>query len=217
MQIAESANGWKCLDLFIGSPKDKCESIITQLYRFHAQNGTLLYVGISLSAISRYSHHKLSADWWLEISSIQVTNYPSRELAEEAEQRAIISERPLYNKIHSTFGSSSDRKAARTAAHAIGRGLRWPAETQALEYQIVDLVRLRSAEKWMLIDEITEYGALNCDAPDEWLKHSHQLGLDVDSWERVEQLEPADLIQLYYDLEDAAEEWCAANPEMDWR
>jgi hypothetical protein len=216
MQIAEAANTWKCLS-FVGKiPYDNCESVITQLYRFYSQNGTLLYVGISLSAIGRYSHHRKSASWWLEISRIEVINYPSRKLAEDAEIMAITLERPLYNKEHSPYKSKSDRAKAREQAHLIGRGLRWPAENQQLEYEIVALVSARSLEKQMLIDEITEYGVLG-DPPEEWVEHSRSLGFKVDSWEQLDSQEPEELLELFYALEDAADEWLKGNEDADWR
>lgn len=217
MQTSELSNSWGCLGFCIGEQSPKCESVITQLYRFFSQNGTLLYVGISLSALSRYRNHKTSANWWLEISSIQVVNYPSKELAVAAEKEAIISERPLYNQVYTTFKNEAEREKAIRAAAQIGRGMRWPAPTQQIEYEIAEIVQLRSLEKQMLIDDITEYGVLGDETPDEWIKHTYQFFPEVNSWEKLERLEVYDLLSLQGRVEEEAETWCRANPLLDWR
>ena len=217
MQTSEVSNSWGCLGFCTGDQSPQCESVITQLYRFFSQNGTLLYVGISLSALTRYRNHKTSANWWLEISSIQVVNYPSRELAEAAEKRTIISERPLYNRVHTTFKNEAEREEAIRAAAQIGRGMRWPAPTQKMEYEIVEIVARRGLEKQMLIDEIFEYGALGDEVPDEWIKHISQIFPEVNSWKRLDQLEVYDLLRLQDLIAEEAETWCRANPLLDWR
>ncbi len=216
MQTDVLASSWSCLS-FVGKMQhDKCESDITQLYRFYSQNGTLLYVGISISAVSRYGHHKLNGDWWLQVSKMEIVNYPTRAMAEEAETAAIVKERPLFNKNHSTFKSEEERTMAVSAAIRIGRGLRIPAETQKLEYEIVEVLAARNLEKQMLIDEITEYGALG-DCPDGWLRYAASKGLEVDSWEVLDKSNAYDLQQLLFALEDAAEKWLEQTKEEDWR
>jgi len=70
------------------------------LYRHFDQDGTLLYIGISLSAISRLGQHKLHAPWFRNISSVTVEKFLSRTEALKAEKDAIQKENPLYNKAH---------------------------------------------------------------------------------------------------------------------
>jgi len=70
---------------------------LTQLYRHYDARKRLLYVGISLSAVSRLSQHK-DKTWFTEIARVTVENFPSREMALSAEAAAIKAERPLYNK-----------------------------------------------------------------------------------------------------------------------
>ena len=72
-----------------------------QLYRYYDSDGYLLYVGISLSAVSRLSQHKASASWYELVSDIQIDNYPSREALEAAEKEVIRHEHPMFNKQHS--------------------------------------------------------------------------------------------------------------------
>ena len=216
MQTDVLGSSWSCLSPLGKMKHDNCESDITQLYRFYSQNGTLLYVGISISAISRYGHHKSNSGWWLFASRMEILNYPTRAEAELAEKSAILSERPLFNKDHSTFKSELEQDEAVRAAARLGRGLRIPAESQPVEYQIKDIVDGRHLEKQMLIDDITEYGLLG-DCPEGWLEHSRSLGFRVDSWESLEKRNAYELQQLLFELEDAVEEWLEKTGEEDWR
>jgi hypothetical protein len=74
------------------------------LYRFFGAGGTLLYIGITNSIPTRLKQHNGDKEWWLGVSSITVEHYPSREAVLEAERRAIIAERPLYNDTHNAAG-----------------------------------------------------------------------------------------------------------------
>ena len=76
----------------------------TDLYRHFDKAGKLLYVGISLSAIARLRAHRDSSDWYDEISTVSIEKFNTREEALEAEQRAIIEERPLRNVTHNENG-----------------------------------------------------------------------------------------------------------------
>lgn len=71
----------------------------TQLYRHFDKDGTLLYVGISLSAVARLSQHKASS-WFDQIAMITVETHPTLEVALERERAAIRIEKPIYNKMH---------------------------------------------------------------------------------------------------------------------
>ncbi len=68
-----------------------------QLYRHFDAAGDLLYVGISLSAVSRLSQHKNSA-WFAEIKRVEIEHYPTRDEALDMEALAIRNENPRYNK-----------------------------------------------------------------------------------------------------------------------
>lgn len=72
----------------------------TQLYRHFDRDGVLLYVGISLNAVSRLSSHVTSSDWCGQIANVSVELHPTRQAALAAEKKAIKSERPAFNKIH---------------------------------------------------------------------------------------------------------------------
>ena len=68
-----------------------------ELYRHYTADGTLLYVGISLSAVARLCTHRRKSPWFGKIASIQITRYASRREAETAEREAIAKEKPLWN------------------------------------------------------------------------------------------------------------------------
>lgn len=75
----------------------------TDLYRHFDSNGTLLYVGISLSTLNRLGQHKDNSRWYNSISNITIEKFNTREEALLAEKNSIINERPYYNTIHNRF------------------------------------------------------------------------------------------------------------------
>ena len=74
----------------------------TDLYRHFDSNGTLLYVGISLSTLNRLGQHKDNSRWYNSISNITIEKFNTREEALLAEKNSIINERPYYNTIHNS-------------------------------------------------------------------------------------------------------------------
>lgn len=71
----------------------------TALYRAYSATDELLYVGISISVMSRLSVHKSSSDWFAGTSRVEVEWHPSRKKAMAAEMQAIKTEYPRYNKL----------------------------------------------------------------------------------------------------------------------
>lgn len=67
------------------------------LYRHYNEKGELLYVGISLSAISRLAQHSVNAKWYDEICTVKIQKFKTREQAIAAEALAIKAESPIYN------------------------------------------------------------------------------------------------------------------------
>jgi hypothetical protein len=53
----------------------------TNLYRAFNGDGTLLYVGVALIPIRRFSQHRDQAPWFDEIANITMERFPSREAA----------------------------------------------------------------------------------------------------------------------------------------
>ena len=69
----------------------------TALYRHFDANGVLLYVGVSLSAVTRLSRHAASSQWAESISRVSIEWFPTRHTALMAEWVAIHDEKPMYN------------------------------------------------------------------------------------------------------------------------
>jgi hypothetical protein len=72
-----------------------------QLYRLYDDDGGLLYVGISYSAIARFAQHRASKPWIADVARIDIeTHYVDRAEIERIERQAIADERPLHNVVH---------------------------------------------------------------------------------------------------------------------
>lgn len=69
----------------------------TKLYRHYDAAGVLLYVGISLNAISRLNQHRKSP-WTNRIARVEISTYRNRASALRAEAWIIASELPLFNQ-----------------------------------------------------------------------------------------------------------------------
>jgi predicted DNA-binding transcriptional regulator AlpA len=72
----------------------------TSLYRHFSKDKKLLYVGISLSALTRLGQHALNAKWFNSISSVSIEHFDTLEKAIKAERAAIIQEDPQHNIKH---------------------------------------------------------------------------------------------------------------------
>lgn len=70
------------------------------LYRHFDAAGQLLYVGVSINALTRLAAHRQSAHWFWRIAKVEVTNWKTREASLAAERRAIRDEGPLFNIVH---------------------------------------------------------------------------------------------------------------------
>ena len=77
----------------------------TALYRMWGNEGQLLYVGISKSALSRLGQHLTEKPWAADIVNVTIETYSTRELAAAAEVVAIKTEHPVHNVVHN--GSSA--------------------------------------------------------------------------------------------------------------
>lgn len=72
------------------------------LYRHFDEDGTLLYVGVSLNTVSRLIDHKRTAKWFSRLARVEVTRFPTREASLDAEREAIKRESPLFNTQHAS-------------------------------------------------------------------------------------------------------------------
>jgi predicted GIY-YIG superfamily endonuclease len=69
----------------------------TALYRHFDAADRLLYVGISLNAVSRLAQHR-DKPWFHEIVKMTAEHFATREEAEDAERQAIRDEEPIHNR-----------------------------------------------------------------------------------------------------------------------
>ncbi len=78
------------------SNSGRSRDVRTALYRHYDKAGQLLYVGISLSVVTRISQHR-DKRWFEDIARIDVQWHCSRHDAEHAEAVAIWRESPKWN------------------------------------------------------------------------------------------------------------------------
>lgn len=71
-----------------------------QLYRHYGEDGELLYVGRSLSAVHRLKQHARTAHWFDAIRRVEIDPYPTREAVKQAERELIKLLRPKFNLQH---------------------------------------------------------------------------------------------------------------------
>jgi predicted DNA-binding transcriptional regulator AlpA len=91
----------------------------TDLYRHYDARGRLLYVGISLSAITRLSAHRNGSHWSDQICRIEIDTFDDRNVAIAAERRAIQEESPIYNRAHKEAASKSEADFATQSPVAV--------------------------------------------------------------------------------------------------
>jgi predicted GIY-YIG superfamily endonuclease len=87
-------------DEFNCSFEDEVLDNQTSLYRYFNNKDELLYVGVSCSAINRYSQHKIRPKWAKDGAILYIEQCDSRDLALDAENKAIKTEYPKYNIQH---------------------------------------------------------------------------------------------------------------------
>lgn len=75
------------------------------LYRHFDKEGTLLYVGESLSFSKRTKDHERGSDWFGDITNITIEKFDSKKSALKAEVQAIKKENPKFNIQHNKYSS----------------------------------------------------------------------------------------------------------------
>lgn len=68
------------------------------LYRHYDSKDRLLYVGITGHKGLRFGQHSQGSDWWERVAYIKLEHFIYPEDAITAEQRAIMNEKPLFNR-----------------------------------------------------------------------------------------------------------------------
>jgi hypothetical protein len=91
------------------------DAMPTALYRHFDHEGRLLYVGISLKAISRTMQHRLGSHWYTNIARIELEWFGSKSAAVDAEKTAVKAEKPLHNITYNKAnGNVAEERKART-------------------------------------------------------------------------------------------------------
>lgn len=76
------------------------------LYRWWDTDGTLLYVGKSVSLFSRIAAHRTSSAFFSSAAMMTLERFPDEKALADAEVKAIRTEHPAYNVAHSIPGGS---------------------------------------------------------------------------------------------------------------
>lgn len=92
-------------DLLLGHPTAWRSP--TWLYRYFADDGALLYIGITGCFRSRDYNHFSQSKWRIEAARAEVELFPSRRMADIAEANATVNERPIFNVkiLHTALGA----------------------------------------------------------------------------------------------------------------
>ncbi len=102
------------------------------LYRHFDKDGNLLYIGTSLSVMSRTSHHHKISPWFNKITSITIERFPGRYDAARAEKKAILEEYPIHNKMFN-IGNSRLRLMKKSAPAPVSE-LFTPRQREILKF-----------------------------------------------------------------------------------
>lgn len=79
------------------------------LYRAYGPHDQLLYVGISGNWSERLHAHERTSEWMELAEWVKLERYSTREQVEKAEREAILTEAPVFNKMHNlAYESAKD-------------------------------------------------------------------------------------------------------------
>lgn len=77
------------------------------VYRCFDADDRCLYIGVTTSR-ERFDHLRLTADWFRDACRITLTHYDTWDEAADAEQTAIRTEKPVYNRSLTRAGQKAD-------------------------------------------------------------------------------------------------------------
>ena len=80
------------------------------LYRLYGEGGALLYIGISHQPEVRFVQHSKLKEWWPRVARREVEWFDDRPAAAKAEEIAVRSEDPEFNR---TYSSRINRRTIR--------------------------------------------------------------------------------------------------------
>lgn len=149
----------------------------TCLYRHFDSSGRLLYVGISLNSIKRLQQHFANAEWFKDISRIEIEWHPTRIEAMAAEAIAIAKENPVFNIVRPKQASNwrpvpvpwaANEVAVRGEAldEVLWQGVQWAVTTAGIECRdgtyFIAAKRLHESEPtWSCCKQMAEKAWVN--------------------------------------------------------
>lgn len=69
------------------------------VYRAFAENGDLLYVGVTYDPHERFYFHEFRSGWWRHVHRVEISQeFMDRWVAEDAERKAIRDLNPIWNR-----------------------------------------------------------------------------------------------------------------------
>lgn len=116
----------------------------TALYRFFAQDGQLLYVGITINPAIRWHQHSKNKPDWRKVAVVRLEHHENREDALDAERQAIQTELPLWNIQHKLSPVVAPRLRVR------------PRATRALVASVAELEEKVRSGKWLTTGEMAK-------------------------------------------------------------
>lgn len=123
------------------------------LYRWWGEDGTLLYVGKSISLFARIAAHRKSSGFFPSAATMTIERFPDEAALAIAEVVAIREEHPLHNVAHNRAAGSPRMLLPETPEEKQVASHWTTISAEAIE--IGDLVR------WTLDDEVTMQGLVD--------------------------------------------------------
>lgn len=131
------------------------DELPTALYRLHASDGTLLYVGVTGELRARFTQHAAAKPWWPEVARKTVTWYGTRRSAMDAEAVAIVAEKPRYNIQEAR--TKAERVNSRPGDRHKARLLGWHPPADLAEWVRAEAERQGRRVSDLLTEALGEY------------------------------------------------------------
>lgn len=115
------------------------------LYRAFDRNNRLLYVGISGKWSERLHQHERESKWMERTDYVKIERFDTRDEVAEAEKRAVVDEKPIYNKQY-----NQEWESPQNHFQKLKRWLSEGASDQKHLYLIQSMLQDFEEEQWGL-------------------------------------------------------------------
>ncbi|WP_136244883.1 GIY-YIG nuclease family protein [Mycobacterium intracellulare] len=156
------------------------------LYRFYNAREELLYIGITRHPMARFRSHQKDKTWWPEVAAITVENHASRNQLMIAERRAIMAEKPLYNKAFNDRAADEPKslrghRLEAVVANGLAPSVRWLQD--GIRAKRIPAHKL--GRHWVMTDDdIDQMLELRASKPEAPSSEAHPLSLTATSMRR---------------------------------